>query len=103
MAAKTNHRGQVELRATAHGSLDLRPGDTLVVVGHDRHGHILLQKRPVSPKKTSRHKSYLNPRPLPAGVLERIYGRLAPAWDKVEAEAVAVGRRRLAGKRLEEL
>ena len=47
--------------------------------------------------------AYLNPRPLPTAVLERVFGQSAPGWDKVEAEAVALARRALVGTQPEEL
>jgi bifunctional DNA-binding transcriptional regulator/antitoxin component of YhaV-PrlF toxin-antitoxin module len=102
MTAKMNRRGQLVLQTAAHEKLDLRSGDALVVVVHDADGRIVLQKRTAATKKT-RSKTYLNPRPLPASVLEGIYQHSDPEWDKIEAEAVAAGRRALTGNLLKDL
>ncbi len=103
MTAKMNHRGQLVLRMTAHEKLNLRSGDALVVVVHDEDGRIVLQKRPTAGAKKTRGKAYLNPRPLSASVLERMYQRTDPEWDKIEAEAVAVGHRALKGNLMRDL
>ena len=102
MTAKMNRQGQLVLHPSAHEKFDLQSGDALVVVEHDADGRIVLQKRRTEGKKT-RGKSYLSPRPVPASVLERIYQRADPEWDRIEAEAVAVGRRALTGRLLKDL
>ncbi len=98
-----NHRGQLVLQTAAHEKLDLRSGDALVVVVHDADGRIVLQKLRTAATKKTRSKAYLNPRPLPASVLEEIYQHVDPEWDKIEAEAVAAGRRALTGNLLKDL
>ena len=103
MTAKMNRRGQLVLHTTAHEKLNLRSGDALVVVVRDADGRIVLQKRPTAGTKKTRDKAYLNPRPLSASVLERIYQRADPEWDRIEAEAVAVGHRALKGNLLRDL
>ena len=97
-----NRRGQIVLRTSAEENLGVKPGDVLVV-GHTHGGRIVLEKRCSPRRGTPRKKSYLTPSPLSPTTLERIYSRPDPDWDKVEAEAVALSRRALAGRRLNEL
>lgn len=103
MTAKVNRHGQVVLQMAAREKLNIRTGDTLVVIVHDPKGRIVLEKRSIRRAKGNNSKGYLNPRPLPSAVLQRIYMQPTDDWDKVEAEAVAISRRTLAGARPEEL
>jgi len=102
MTATVNQRGHIVLRKSAREKWDFRRGDLLVVVS-DEAGRIVLQKRHAPQPHRRHHRSYLTPPPLTSAALKRIYARPDPDWDTVEAEAVAVGRRALAGRRLEEL
>ena len=94
MTATTNRQGHIILQTTDSDRLNVKPGDVLVVVD-DHAGRIVLQKR--------LRKSYLTPRPLSSATINKLYAQTDTAWDKVEAESVALGRRALTGRRVEEL
>jgi len=100
MTATVNQRGQIVLRTTAQEKVRVKTGDVLVVV-HDQSGRIVLQKRPSA--RPGSKKSYLTPPALSSATLDRIYTHPTPDWEKVEAEAVAISRRALAGETLEDL
>jgi bifunctional DNA-binding transcriptional regulator/antitoxin component of YhaV-PrlF toxin-antitoxin module len=96
MTVIVNSRGQIVLRAGATDVLRIKPGDVLVAA-RDASGRIVLQRRRAG------RRSYLTPRALSAAARARLYTVREVAWDQVEAEAAARGRRGLAGRRLEEL
>ena len=98
MTATLNKQGEIILHTRAVEKLGLKNGD-LFVLAHDSLGRLVLQKR--TPKR--RMKSYLNPAPLPSATRARLYTKPDAAQERLEAEAVAAGRRALAGRKLDEL
>ena len=88
------------LRTSAKEKLAVKSGDVLVVV-HDQAGRIVLQIRRAARRNGVR--SYLTPRALSAAARSRLYAERHVEWDKVEAEAAALGRSALGGRKLEDL
>ena len=98
MTANMNSRGEIVLPTKAAQKLGFKPGDLLVVI-HEPSGRVVLQKQ--IPRR--RGRTYLNPPPLPGAVRARLYAKPETAHDPLEAEAVALGHRALAGRKLEDL
>ena len=98
MTATLNKQGEIVLQSKAVKKLGFKNGD-LFVLSHDPLGRVILQKRAAK----RRAKEYLTPPPLPASTRARLYARPDPLQDKLEAEAILISRRALAGRKLEDL
>jgi bifunctional DNA-binding transcriptional regulator/antitoxin component of YhaV-PrlF toxin-antitoxin module len=102
MTATVTSKGHIVLRTNSREKLSVKPGDVLVASGEI--GRIVLRKRRNDGRHSQRSsRNYLTPPPLSAKIRQRLYAQADPAWDKVEAEAVALGRRSLKGKRVDQL
>ena len=98
MTATMNSRNEIVLPTKAAQKLGFKTGDLLVVI-HEPSGRVVLQKQVLR----RRSRIYLNPPALSAAVRARLYAKPEAAHDPLEAEAVTLSRRALAGHKLDDL